>query len=193
MNLTVKNKFYLNIVLLVLILGGMAFGAWYSFGLVNQESQNLTNYKKELSQIENKRAKVLEASDSYANLKASILKLDDAILQNDNELKFIVLAEDLANKYGLNEEIKISQTGQPKKGKQQEPEDAVYFQLELSGSFAGVLSFIEEIQNAKYFSDIQNVSLQRVSAAIGVQGGKNEFPVYQGDVKASITIRVPTY
>ncbi|MBI3671317.1 hypothetical protein HY249_00785, partial [Candidatus Azambacteria bacterium] len=108
MNLTAKNKFYIYLASLFAVLCGMIFAGWFVAGIVKKDGEKLTQLKSDLFQIQKKREKALEASEEYNSFKSSIDLANATILPRQDELKFIVFIEDIANNNRLNHETNIT-------------------------------------------------------------------------------------
>lgn len=188
MNINPKSKLYIQLSILTLVFFGFLFVAYYIFGLVKQESKNLTNKKTELFQIKEKRKKIIESFEKFDLVKDDVKKLDNFLLASDDELKFIVFLEDVARKYMLNQSINISGQQKNKNLKY------ITFQVSLSGPFDGVMRFIKEVENAPYYANIINLSLKRVEVGRSVSAGNRlDYPLKENDVSASFVIRVYNY
>lgn len=184
MALTLKNKFYLHIVISISVLGGLAFGSSVVFGMVKAESGKLTSQKIELIQIQEKRTKVFEASQEYEKLEESIKKLNSSILSENEELKFIVFVESISKQNRINYDINISNT----------TDSNVVFQVNAAGQFNDMLSFIKQIENSPYYANIENINMTKAKSATGAEfKGKLNYPLGPNDVKASLIIKVYMY
>lgn len=185
MKLTLKNKFYLHIVVSILIFGCFVYGSSFVFGLVKKESKKLTDQKIELAQIQEKRTKVFEASQEYEKLKGTIEKLNASILSKNEELKFIVFVEGVAKQNSVNYDINISNTA----------DSNMIFQVGISGHFENVLNFIKQMENSPYYASIENVNITKAKTNIGGGDfkGKLNYSLEANDVKASLIIKVYVY
>ncbi len=181
-----KSKLYIHIFVLTSVLVLLYFVSNFVFGLIKSEKDALIKAKTELLQIDQKREKIANSFSEYSSLQKSIEKLNSSLLSKDGELEFIVFMEDVANKNMLNQSISIADNVKDKNG--------VSFQVSLSGSFEGVLNFIKEIDNAKYYTNIEQVSFSLIDSvgSVGLEGN-NEYPLKEGDISASMLIKVYMY
>lgn len=189
MEVTSKNKLYLQLTILILILGVFVKGSFYVLGLIEAESKKLINKKIELIQINKKRENMLKSQEEYGVLESSINKLNNSLLSANSELDFIIFLENIAKKNNLNKEINILNS---LKDKNKIKSDNMNFSVSLSGSFDGTLAFIKEIQTAPYYANIISISFNRAGSGVSGIGGSG-YSLGKNDIKTSLTIRVYTY
>ncbi len=193
MEITSKNKLYLQLIISILILGVFVKASLYVFGLIESQNDKITNKKIELIQINQKRENMLKSLGKYKSLEASISKLDNSLLSSGSELDFIIFLEDIAKKNNLNKEINILGTSNDKKKKKTKTNiNNMNFSVLLSGSFEETLAFIKEIQLAPYYASIMSVSFSKIGSGVS-RVKEAEYPLEENDVKTSLTVRVYTY
>jgi len=190
MNLNSKNKFYISLSIFLSIFAVFLFFIWLSFGVLRGENKNLIESQSYLLELEKKKEKISEAFKEYDSSKDEIDILNSALLSSDQELSLVILIEGTAKANMLNHKIMINQA----KDKRNKNQKNIDFQVNLSGSFLGVMNFIKYIEEAPYYLNIKNISLDRVSSDT-MAGGRDEiiFPLKENDVRASLIIRVYTY
>ncbi len=193
MEITSKNKLYLQLIISILILGVFVKASLYVFGLIESQNDKIINKKIELIQINQKRENMLKSLGKYKSLEASISKLDNSLLSSGSELDFIIFLEDIAKKNNLNKEINILGTSNDKKKKKTKTNiNNMNFSVLLSGSFEGTLAFIKEIQLAPHYASIMSVSFSKIGSGVS-RVKEAEYPLEENDVKTSLTVRVYTY
>jgi hypothetical protein len=190
MNLNSKNKFYISLSIFLSIFAIFLFFIWLSFGVLKGENKNLIESQSYLLELEKKKEKISEAFLEYNASKDSIDTLNSALLSNDQDLNLVILIENTAKANMLNHEIMINDV---RNKRSKDPRD-INFQVNLSGSFLGVMNFIKYMEEAPYYLNIKNISLDRVSSDLEAGGrGKLTFPLKENDVRASLIIKVYTY
>jgi|GEM_PF-5038172 len=187
--MTSKNKFYISLMISLVILAAFLFLCWLSVNALKNESQNLRDSQGYFLELEKKKEKVSEALDEYNTNKESIDALNSAILSEDEDLELVVLIENAAKANLLNHEISINEI---KDSRNRNVKD-INFQVNVSGAFLGVLNFIKYIENAPYYLSIKNITLDRVTADIDTGKDARSFPLKENDVRASLIIKVYTF
>ncbi len=190
MNLNQKNKFYISIAVFSSIFLIFLFFIWFSFGVLKNENKNLLESQNYLLELEKKKEKISESFKEYSLNEEKITILNSALLLSGQDLNLVILIEDVAKKNNLNHQIMINDVND----KRSKNVNSINFQVNLSGSFLGLMNFIKYIENAPYYLNISNISLDRVSFAVENSGGeKLSFPLKENDVFASLIIKVYTY
>jgi len=190
MNLNPKNKFYISLLMFLGVFAVFLFLAWFSFGVLKGESKNLIESQKYLLELEEKKEKIEKAFSEYDASRDLINSLNSSLLSSDQDLDLVILIENTAKDNKLNHEIMIDNISD-KKNKNLKN---VNFRVNLSGSFLGVMNFIEFIEKSPYYLNIENISLDRVSSPLEAGGREGiVFPLKENDVRASLIIKVYTY
>jgi len=179
-----KNKFYLHITIIILIFGGLVFGSWYLFGLISQTAEGkIQDLQKDLSLVDAQIKRANEIFEEYERAKESAPILDASLLKWEGRLQFIILVEQLAKQTGVSHEIEAIESGREEKLKNGENE--ILFNVNITGSFPQVLSFVYLLENSRYYLTVDRLRITRTA------GARNQVTQQlSGEIKAQMLIKI---
>jgi len=179
-----KHKFYLHVTIIILVLGGLAYGGWFLFGLVSQTAEGkIQELQKDLSLVDAQIKRANEIFEEYESAKESIPILDASLLDWEDRLKFIILVEQLVKQTGVSHEIEAVESEREQKVKSGENE--ILFNVNITGSFPQVLSFVYLLENSRYYLNIDRLRLTRLIGA-----GSQSTQQLLGEIKAQMLIKI---
>ena len=167
-----KKNFYLT--LIVAFIGLLiAAGAITPFLLAKIEKANaeLAERKKSSDILANKQGSFSAWHKEYRQIKPEADRINSSFLAPDNLLECIVAIEEIAKKTSGKYELKIieeAKSDEKKKDAKQEAE-GISFQVSFWGSFSGLVRFLSQLENMKYFNEVLALQIQRLDQKIGEQ------------------------
>jgi Tfp pilus assembly protein PilO len=161
-----KEKINLLIVLVILlVILTAAFVVYPLLGGIRKNSQELVSQKKNLAILESKVANLEKFKIIYKELEEILGKINDLFVDPGVPVEFISFLEERAKESHL--ETKITPT--VLKGTEEDPWPFLSFQINSTGSFPDVLSFLKKIENSSYLIEIKNLNISKVEASDNVQ------------------------
>ena len=117
--------------------------------------------------------------------QTKILKINNAFVNPEKAIDFIVAIEKVAASTNNYQEIK--EVTSPKK-----EEGVLYFQISLWGSFPNLIKFLARLENMEYFIDAKSLQITRIEEKELMGLTDKEITVSAGDVKSIINIKTYT-
>ncbi|MFC1609153.1 hypothetical protein ACFL2R_04180 [Patescibacteria group bacterium] len=168
-----KNKYYILIVLFLGIIAGLSFGvAPYFFKKINETSIRIHEVKAENENSLN----ILTELPSVRNEFNEVGNRSGELREFFSDDKMVSLAQDLeriAAETGNEIEISIIESSADKKSKKDkegveellnhESEDTLSVNINLRGSYADLIRYLQKIKGIKYYNDIISIRMERFS------------------------------
>ncbi len=188
MTLSYKNKLYIQIGILIALMGASAWGSLFLFGLITQADATLSDAQKELVSLSIQQEQIASIAKEYESAYERFAPLEERLLPREERLRFIILVEQLATEAGVFHEINAADdTPPPGTVKGASP---LYFNITISGSFPNVLRFMYLLENSHYFSAVERA---QITQGAGPSAQKKEGVVSSpDDVRAQFTVKAYT-
>ena len=153
--LKMKSKiFYLCIVLIVITATLLLFIIIPNINEIRLIKEDIITQKKnyEIKKIQNENIDTIIEKVNYVDSKMD--DLDSIFIKKNNELEFITLLENLALKNNISQKIDFT----PSENITNEVEK-IPVKLNVSGSYNSFLSYLSNLETARYYISIENISI----------------------------------
>jgi len=174
----------LLILLIAVITGGVIF---YAYRMISSKAINLAN-QQNLIYLANQQIKMSsDLQRQWSEISPNIAKIEAMLPASNDLLGFMGALEGIAQASGVQQTIRFQtqnatstpvnlpgQTQTPGKG------GSVNFSVELKGSLDQITTYLTNVQNAPYFTEVTDVNIT------GGQGADNQY-------SATIGMKVFTY
>lgn len=183
MILSARNKLYLAMILMAALTALCGFAAWYAFGLIVKESDEVVKLQTEQSLIDRQRGQLSEMTKNYDAMKDFIPQLDSVLLDVNDKLEFIMLVERLSAQASVDHVIEAVGGATAVKPAGAE---TVKFNINIIGDFPNILKFIYTLENAPYYVNIERIQL----SSDGSKFSSGQSLPGTGGVKAQMLVKV---
>ena len=178
-----NNKAILKILVIsVLLLAGFGYAAYFLFGKISSAGDIYTAKSAEFVSIEKKQEQIDRIKEELVNTKKSRNEIISSLLAATDVLDFIVKVEGIARAAGLAYEVQISKeltqesidqellALRRSKRRGTDADEAVIkeklpgivFDIDISGSYSGVIRFLEGVASFPYYLHIESISISKV-------------------------------
>jgi hypothetical protein len=141
----------------ILLLGG-----WFLTDKIMSSSNLLAEKKGEIEATQKSWEQITRSQKDLQLIKPELAKIDEAFVPKNQPIEFINQLENLAQKTSNLFEIDLlTLGGDPKK-----PENAIAFQIRLTGTFPNLMHFLRYLENMKYFAQVQSMNISRVAPGV---------------------------
>lgn len=187
MTLSYKNKLYIQIGILGVIMAASAWGSLFLFGRITQADTTLSDAQKELAALSIQQEQIASIATEYESAHERFAPLEERLLPREERLRFIMLVEQLAEEAGVFHEINAADDTPAAVTKGVSP---LYFNITVSGSFPNVVRFMYLLENSRYFSAVEKA---QITQGAGPSAQKKEGIVSSpDDVRTQFTVKVYT-
>src|SRR3989344_8665263 len=187
MTLSYKNKLYIQIGVLIILMAVSAWGSESLFGRITQADATLSDAQKELASLSIQQEQIASIAKEYESAYERFVPLEERLLPREERLRFIMLVEQLAAEAEVFHEINAADDAPTAAAKGASP---LYFNITISGGFPSVLRFMYLLENSRYFSAVEKVQItQGGGLAAQKKEGVTSSP---DDVRAQLSIRTYT-
>lgn len=187
MTLSYKNKLYIQIGILIALMGASAWGSLFLFGLITQADATLSDAQKELASLSIQQEQIASIAKEYESAYERFVPLEERLLPREERLRFIMLVEQLATKAGVFHEINAADDVPTAATKGASP---LYFNITISGRFPNVLRFMYLLENSRYFSAVEKTQITQGAGPVAQK--REGVASSPDDVRAQFTVKVYT-
>ncbi|MBI5912902.1 hypothetical protein HY839_00485 [Candidatus Azambacteria bacterium] len=188
MTLSYKNKLYVQIGVLGVLIAASAWGSLFLFGLITQAGTTLRDAQNELALLSIRQEQIATIAKEYEGARELFSPLKERLLPREERLRFIMLVEQLALEAGVLHEIGAADDA-PVDGTAQ-GSSSLHFNITISGSFPSVLRFIYLLENSRYFTAVEKAQVMQGGGTMTQK--KAVVASSPNDVKAQLTVKVYT-
>lgn len=158
-----KTKLYVTIVAIILIFLGLIGGAILPLiNKINSLSSQYTNTKQQIVNIEEKRNQISKIETEYNQIKDSIDKINNSLIDPTKFLDTIIKLEQMAEQTDNRHDITIIEQD-PKAKKSGAQPKFLAFRVILIGSFQNSMNFMNTLENSNFYSRIDKVELAKAN------------------------------
>jgi Tfp pilus assembly protein PilO len=158
-----KINFLIALVILLVVLT-VAFVVFPLLNGIKNNSQKLVSQKNNLAVLESKVANLEKFKIIYEELKEILGKINNLFVDPGVPVEFISFLEERAKESQL--ETKISPT--VLKETKEDPWSFLAFQVNSTGDFPNILSFLKKIENSSYLIEVRNLNISKVESSDNV-------------------------
>ena len=177
----------ISIIFCLISIALIGLGIYPLFRGLNKASQELSAVKRSASSLEERAKYYDEAQIAYKKLEPDLEKLDHIFINPEFPVNIIEFWEKIALDTGASVE-KISPFAI--KNSDQDPWEAIGFQINIVDSFPKIWQFLDKIENSDYVVEIQDFFAKAITEDDLRFGTSQEWEI--GEVSASLTIKVFT-
>lgn len=162
--MTIKQKIVLSILLVVLTLFGLIFFLFRPLLAKVQKLSQIVEQKQVV--IKNPdfqkqyQSQIAQLKADYQTIEPKLPLLKQSILEKEKAVEFIKVLENTASQTNLTQEIQVQVKTKDKEEKEKTKENALFFNLNLTGNFPDLLRFLEIIENAQYLLQVQKIQIK---------------------------------
>lgn len=191
-----KQKIYIITVITALIfatLGVLVIYPWVSeiLSISNDVEYQRLNLKKYSSREEN--FKELKSEENEIDL--TLRNLSESLISRENNLGFIVLLEDLANKTNNKQSIEIvnkseedvavnknKTTAEPLVQDGLKDIESLHFKIKLEGKYKNLLNYLLELEKLEIYTEVTSISIKLKNVNVDAVSNK---PFEEGEAQES--------
>lgn len=190
--LTPQIKLYITIAVVTTILIALIFGAIMPIlGKINSLKERYLSIKLQIVNTKERRSQVERVEKEFEVIKDSIAKIDVALVDSSKFLDVIIKLEQLAEKTGNRQEITIIEIPKSQKDSK-EKESSLFknipFKVILRGTFENAMSFMNELENAQFYSKIEKVEMIKIEKT--AQEDLKNNGLQEGDIKTTLNVKI---
>ncbi|KKP98614.1 MAG: hypothetical protein US71_C0011G0029 [Parcubacteria group bacterium GW2011_GWD2_38_12] len=190
--LTPQIKLYITIAIIIMILIALIFGAILPIlGKINFLKEEYLSIKLQIVNTKERRSQVEKVEKEFEVIKDSIAKIDVALVDPSKFLDVIIKLEQLAEKTGNKHEITIIEIPKSQKDSK-EKESSLFknipFKVILRGTFENAMSFMNELENAQFYSKIEKVEMIKIEKP--AQEDLKNNGLQEGDIKTTLNVKI---
>ena len=154
-----KKESVVAVGFVVLNLAILLLGGWFLTSKIISSSAQLTEEKGVLEATQKNWEQITRSQKELQSIRPELAKIDEAFISKTEPIEFINLLESLAQKTNNLFEIDLLTLGADPKKK----EDALLFQIRLTGNFVNLIHFLSYLENMKYQTQVQILNVSRVA------------------------------
>ena len=167
-----KRELVVAVGFVVLNLVILFLGGWFLTSKIISSSAQLTEEKGVLEVTQKNWEQITRSQKETQSIKSELAKIDEAFVSKNEPIEFIDLLENLAQKTNNLFGIELMTLGaDPKKS-----ENALLFQIRLTGNFSNLMHFLNYLENMKYQAQVQTLNISRVGASASQTSGGQQIP-----------------
>lgn len=182
-----KTNLYTTLFIVIIIFLALILGAILPLiKKVSAISEKFSDTRQQIANIEEKRSQILKLEKEYETIKDSVSSIDKALADSSDFLDILVRLEQIAGQTGNKYEIAIIEDTAASKT---ESKKYLTFKTIIYGSFANSMSFINRLENADFYANIEKIEMTKLDKLTTDQialGAK------EGDIKTSMEIKIFT-
>lgn len=153
----IKQKTYMDVLIAIAVVFALLyFGNVY---LVKQEenlSLEITNKKQKIEQLRRHSEQIVTIRNAYKDVQEKIDKVHSSIVDYSEIVNFIVEVENVAKKNGIELDINVANK---EKGSLDKNFSYTFYKIRASGNFSDTMKFLSNLENLRYYSDIENIKI----------------------------------
>ncbi len=146
-------------------------------GAIQQGSLDVAAEKQEVVSMQLQDKQVSDFKAKYQGYKENLDKAGQLFVDAENPVDFIQFLEGVAVNTNVNADITVG--GAKTLDAAQKP---ITFQIDITGSFRGILQFSQQLEMSPYLVNVTNVTIRKIEKSVL---SKN---VPQGDLEAFISL-----
>lgn len=153
------TKLYATVTIVVLFFLSLFLGGVFPLvNKINSLSSQYIDTKQQIINIEDKRNKISTVENEYNQIKDSIGKINNSLIDPAKFLDVIIRLEQMAEQtHNMHDIVIIEQDGKSKKSGSQLKYLA--FRITLIGSFQDSINFMNTLENSNFYSKIDKVEM----------------------------------
>lgn len=187
MNRTIyKKEIVATVGFLILNLAILLAGGWFVTSKIISSSAQLAEKKGALEATQKNWEQISRSQKELQAIKPQLEKIDESFVLINQPIEFINLLESLAQKTNSLFEIDLMSLGADSNKK----EDAISFQIRLTGTFANLMHFLNYLENMKYLAQVQSLDVSQVAAGASRTNEGQEIPT--GSVYSTVNLKAYT-
>jgi len=165
-----RITFYIMLVLLILTIGGGAFGYYFTSGILDKNSQQFADKQLELNSVSNHVAYLQKLQQQTIDLESQLGDLTKIYPEQKQQAQIVDQLLKLADKRGVTiseNRIAFPTTETVPSKNSQLSESTVVSglygmkaQLDVSGSFKNTLAFLKDIENFRRVINVSTIEMQ---------------------------------
>lgn len=182
-----KKKTYLTLIIsAIIIIALLLFLVGKLVRNIKSSSSEILKTKSAVFSYKERSEKYLkDIKDAYAKVEPKISEINNAFVNPEKAIDFIVAIERVAAQTNNYQEIREIASPDKKEG-------ALYFQISLWGSFPNLIKFLAQLENMNYFVDSNSLQIMRIDEKELAGFIDKGTIVSTGDVKSIINIKTHT-
>lgn len=179
MNVNIKNRVSILLIIDLIILIGFVFAAIFLFNSIKKENNQFLVISKSLKLLELKREQF--KISKFKNIDINLI--NNLFLDKNEALKFFNFIEKISSDSQNYSNISIISSGE-------KIEDGLRIQISLYGSFSNFMKFLNYLENAPYLLQIEDLKIRRLSQLEILQMKQPGFK--EGDINSNLLVKVYT-
>lgn len=148
-----KKKIYITFGIFAVIALILIVFSIYLFKEIIKKSDELSFGKNRVAVLQKEFSDIEKFEKEYGNYRPNLERIDSLFVDSNNPVVFIEFLEKIASDCKLNLNVSVPSF------KQGEAVIIGNFQISLTGSFPGIIKFIEIIENGPYLIQIKNLKI----------------------------------
>lgn len=162
MRTSYKNRFYIQLFILLGMLAGLSFSAWYAFGYIAEAKDAVIAARSEIAQRDAEQDSISILFKDYADVEPQIPALDGMFLPSGDTLSFVQLVESIAKETSVYHVIDAAGDAPAAK--------ATLFNVTVFGPFPNALRFLALLEHSQYYLTVSGLQVALASGGTGVGG-----------------------
>jgi len=185
--MNLSNQIKISLLSFIVLTGSLLFFLIYpTLRDIKKDSQSIISQKGVLLSLETKMANIEEFKNYLKEITPDLEKIDKLFIDPEVPVDFIGFLEKTAQNSQVF--LKISPALPQKIEK--DPWPSLFFQLNIFGSPAQFLKFLEKLESGSYLVEIQNLNIVKLTE---IELKSKEFERFSsGDVRSIISLKVFT-
>jgi len=185
--MNLPNQIKISLLSFIVLTGSLiVFLIYPTLRDIKKDSQSIISQKAALLSLETKMANIEEFKNYLKEITPDLEKIDKLFIDPDLPVDFIGFLEKTAQNSQVF--LKISPAIPQKIEK--DPWPSIFFQLNIFGSPAQFLKFLEKLESGSYLVEIQNLNIVKLTEAELKSKELERFS--SGDLKSTISLKVFT-
>lgn len=174
------------IVFLAMIVLLFVLEVWPAFNAIKQSSEKLFLARREIAFVQTKSRQTAGLEQTLKSLGPDIFKVREAFIDPEMPVGLLHFLENTA----IESNVLLDVSFRPQQGAEKTTLSFLAIQLSFNGSFTNCLKFLERIETSAYLTEIENLSIRRISEA---QIKSAEYKgLLAGDAEATLLLKVFT-
>lgn len=185
-----KTKLYATIIIIILIFIGLFAGAILPLiNKINSLSLQYTDTRQQIVDIEEKRNQISKVETEYDQIKDSINKINNSLIDPAKFLDTIIKLEQMAEQTDNRHDITIIEQDPKTIKKNITQPKFLAFRVILIGSFQDSVNFINTLENADFYSRIDKVEIAKANTLPNPDPNQ---AIRETDVKTILEVKIFT-
>lgn len=184
-----RTKLYITIAVIIFIFLGLIGGA--ILPLINKVSSLSSQYietKQQIVNIEEKRNQISKIETEYNQIKDSIDKINNSLVDPNRFLDTIIKLEQMAEQTNNRHNIAIIEQD-PKAKKSNALPKFISFRVSLIGSFQDSINFMNTLENSNFYNRIDKVEMVKAGSLPNPDPNQ---PIKETDIRTTLEVKIFT-